>query len=131
MNRIYPEYQNFEKNFNEIIEFEEKRKLRLHVTRYTDYGERYKMFAFPIEPSSTSLAEVTGLEIDKNSNNNFEVVNLSFMGPGEEIGMEFYDEITKIEVSSISRPPKEYIYIFGLLLLVLTYASQKSRMKKN
>ena len=53
------------------------------------------------------------------------------MGLGEEIGMEFYDEITKIEVSSISRPPKEYIYIFGLLLLILTYASQKSRVKKS
>ena len=131
MNRIYPEYQNFENNFNETIEFKEKRKLRLHVTRYTDYGERYKMFAFPIEPSVSSLAEITGLEIDKNSNNNFEVVNLSFMGPGEEIGMDFYDEITKIEISSLSRPAKEYIYIFGLLLLILTYASQKSRIKKN
>ena len=131
MNRIYPEYQNFEKNFNEVVEFKEKRKLRLHVTRYTDYGERYKMFAFPIEPSSTSLTEVTGLEIDKNLNNNFEVVNLTFMGPGEEIGMDFYDEITKIEISSLSRPPKEYIYIFGLLLLVLTYASQKNKIKKN
>jgi len=131
MNRIYPEYQNFEKNFYEEIEFKEKRKLRLHVTRYTDYGERYKMFAFPIEPSSTSLAEITGLEIEKNSNNNFEVVNLSFMGPAEEIGMDFYDEITKIEVSSISRPPKEYIYIFGLLLLALTYVSQKRRIKRN
>ena len=131
MNRIYPEYQNFEKNFYEAVEFKEKRKLRLHVTRYTDYGERYKMFAFPIEPSSTSLAKITGLEIEKNSNNNFEVVNLSFMGPAEETGMDFYDEITKIEVSSISRPPKEYIYIFGLLLLALTYASQKRRIKRN
>ena len=131
MNRIYPEYQNFEKNFYDEIEFKEKRKLRLHVTRYTDYGERYKMFAFPIEPSSTSLAEITGLEIEKNSNNNFEVVNLSFMSPAEETGMDFYDEITKIEVSSISRPPKEYIYIFGLLLLALTYASQKRRVKRN
>jgi len=131
MNRIYPEYQNFEKNFNETVEFKEKRKLRLHVTRYTDYGERYKMFAFTIEPSVSSLAEITGLEIDKNSNNNFEVVNLSFMGPGEEIGMDFYDEITKIEISSLSRPAKEYIYMFGLLLLILTYASQKSRIKKN
>ena len=89
------------------------------------------MFAFPIEPSSTSLAKITGLEIEKNSNNNFEVVNLSFMGPAEETGMDFYDEITKIEVSSISRPPKEYIYIFGLLLLALTYASQKRRIKRN
>jgi len=131
MNRIYPEYQTFEKNFNETVQFKENRKLRLHVIRYTDYGERYKMFAFPIEPSSTSLAEITGLEIEQNSNNNFDVVNLSFMGPGEEIGIQFYDEITKIEVSSISRPAKEYVYIFGLLLLILTYASQKSRIKKN
>tara|TARA_B100000579_G_scaffold421167_1_gene421677 strand:+ start:1528 stop:3879 length:2352 start_codon:yes stop_codon:yes gene_type:complete len=130
MNRIYPEFEKFDGEFYEKVEFLEKRKLRLQVTRYTDYGERYKMFAFPITPSSLSLSEITGLEIEKNENNNFEVVNLDFMGPGEEIGMQFYDEITKIEISSINRPAKEYIYIFGFLLLIITYLSQKHKIRK-
>ena len=71
MNRIYPEYTNFNNDFNEQNEFKEYRKLRLHVTRHTDYGERYKMFAFQIEPSKISINELTGVELAKNDKNNY------------------------------------------------------------
>ena len=55
-----------------IAWFEEQRKIRLHITRYTDYGERYKMYAFLIEPQSkTSVLDLTGLELDKNENEKY------------------------------------------------------------
>ena len=50
------------------------------------------------------------------------------MGAGEEKGIRFYDEVNKIEISSLDRPPKEYVYIFGLLLLFLTLYSQRKRI---
>ena len=65
-----------------------------------------------------------------NDKNNYEVVNLSFMGPGENIGIQFYDEVTKLEISSLDRINKEYVYIFGFLLLLLTIISQKRRLGK-
>ena len=129
LNRIYPEYTAFNQNFSEQILYEEQRKIRLHVTRYTDYGERYKMFAFLIESNTnTSVLDLTGLELEKNDKNNYDVINLIFMGSGEEKGIRFYDEVTKIEINSLDRPPKEYVYIFGLLLLFLTLYSQRKRI---
>ena len=100
------------------------------LPRYTDYGERYKMFAFMIEPNTTtSILERVGLELEKNDSDNYDVVNLDYMGAGEKKGIKFYDEVTKLEISSLDRINKEYVYIFGFLLLLLTIVSQKRRLK--
>ena len=132
MNRVFPEYTAYNQDFNEAIQYKEQRKLRLHVTRYTDYGERYKMFAFLIDPDTTvSVLDLTGLELEKNKNNNYDVVNLTYMGAAEKKGIEFYDEVTHMEISSIDRPKKEYIYIFGILLLSLVLYSQKRQLHFN
>jgi hypothetical protein len=112
LTRIYPEYTTFNQDFNEEILYEEKRKIRLHVTRYTDYGERYKMFAFMIEPNKkTSVLDFIGLELEKNDNDNYDVVNLNYMGAGEKKGIKFYDEVTQMEISTLDRINKEYVYI--------------------
>ena len=130
MNRVFPEYTSFNQTFGEVIKYEEKRKVRLHVTRYTDYGERYKMFAFAVKPNqSISVSDLTGIDLLKNENGNYDVVNMQYLGEGERIGIQFYDEVTKLEISSIDRPAKEYIYLFGLLLLMLTLFLQKKRLK--
>ena len=132
MNRVFPEYTVIEQDLSKSIQYEEERKLRLQVTRYTDYGERYKMFVFPIEPNTkASVLEISGLELEKNDNDNFEVVNLVFMGPAEQKGMDFFDEVTRIEISSLDRPAKEYVYLVGLLVLLLTFYSQRRRMTKS
>ena len=131
MNRVFPEYTVIEQDLSKSIQYEEERKLRLQVTRYTDYGERYKMFVFPIEPNTkASVLEISGLELEKNDDDNFEVVNLVFMGPAEQKGMDFFDEVTRIEISSLDRPAKEYVYIVGLLVLLLTFYSQRRRITK-
>tara|TARA_Y100000590_G_scaffold467920_3_gene648589 strand:+ start:1798 stop:4161 length:2364 start_codon:yes stop_codon:yes gene_type:complete len=131
MNRVLPEYARYDQNLDSIVEYSEDRKLRLQVTRYTDYGERYKMFAFPIEANTkASVLEITGLDLEMNDNNNYEVVNLTFMGPAENKGMDFYDEVTKIEISTLDRPPKEYIYLLGFLVLFLVLYSQRKQLSK-
>ena len=132
MNRVFPEYTSIEQDLSKSIQYEEERKLRLQVTRYTDYGERYKMFVFPIEPNTkASVLEISGLELEKNDDDNFEVVNLVFMGPAEQKGMDFFDEVTRIEISSLDRPAKEYVYLVGLLVLLLTFYSQRRRITKS
>ena len=65
--------------------------------------------------------KVKNLELEKNDNDNFEVVNLVFMGPAEQKGMDFFDEVTRIEISSLDRPAKEYVYLVELLVLLLTW----------
>ena len=89
------------------------------------------MFAFPIEANTkASVLEITGLDLEMNDNNNYEVVNLTFMGPAENKGMDFYDEVTKIEISTLDRPPKEYIYLLGFLVLFLVLYSQRKQLSK-
>ena len=52
------------------------------------------MFAFLVDPKTkTSVVKLTGIELEKNSNENFDVVNLEFMGSGERKGIDFYDEV--------------------------------------
>jgi len=56
---------------------------------------------------------------------------LHYMGAGEIKGIQFYDEVTKMEISTLDRINKEYVYIFGFLLLLLTIVSQQRRLKRN
>ena len=71
------------------------------------------------------------LKLEKNDNNNYDVVNLDYMGAGEKKGIQFYDEVTQLEISSLDRINKEYVYIFGLLLLFLTLYLQRRQLAKS
>ena len=44
--------------------------------------------------------------------------------------IQFYDEITRLEISTLDRPHKEYVFLFGLLILILTIFSQYNKTKK-
>ena len=133
MNRIYPEYEVFKKDLTTELNYKEMRKVRFHVVRHTEYGDRYKMFAFQIEPGlNKNIPDLIGIELEENKNDNFDVVNLSYNGDAEKRGMDFYDEITRIEVSSIDRPAKEYVYIIAfILLLLVTYSQRRASLKQN
>ena len=88
------------------------------------------MFAFAVNPDqSISVSDLTGIDLLKNENGNYDVVNMQYLGEGERIGIQFYDEVTKLEISSIDRPSKEYIYVFGFLLLLLTLFTQNRKLK--
>ena len=126
MNIFVPEYKDFNKGISEKLIFNEKRKLRFHITRHTDYGERYKLFAFEIpENKEIFVFDYIGVELSKNKLGHYEVLNTGFMSIAEKRGIKFYDEITKIDINTVERPPKEIIYIFGLFALGLILFTQK------
>ncbi len=130
MNLVIPSYMSYEANLNERIAFSEGSAVRVHVTRPTDYGPRYKLFVFPIESDRIkSVLEITQIEVTKTETDTLEITNLTFMGEGEKRGLNFYDEITKLEISSDHQPAKEFIYILGLALLLLVILIQKRRIR--
>ena len=130
MNFAYPEYEQIKKGLNEQVLVEKGSIFRVHITRYTNYGERYKLFAFPInETEKLSVSDITGLTLEKNEKGNFDVVDLEFMGLAEKKGIEFYDEVTALDISSTERPAKEFIYILGFFMLALVIISQRRRIK--
>ncbi|GIS90991.1 MAG: hypothetical protein CM1200mP20_10320 [Pseudomonadota bacterium] len=50
MNQIYPEFSpiHIDRFSSGELKIEKGRKIRLHVTRETDYGDRYKLFVFTL-----------------------------------------------------------------------------------
>ena len=130
MNRIYPQFTEYEGSLSENINFEKGKDIRLQVTRYTNYGERYKLFVFEVdEDLNTSIENFVGIETELNDQEYLEVVNLEFMGVAEQRGLFFYDEITSVQITNLDRPNKEWVYLFGLLLLCLVTLNQKRRKK--
>ncbi len=128
MNIFLPDYKDFNKEINEKITLEENRNVRFHITRYTDYGERYKLFTFEIPKNEEiSLTNFVGVEVSKNIRGNLEISNTKFTGMAEKRGIKFYDEITKIEINEVDRPPKEIIYLFGLIALGMVFFLQKKK----
>ena len=128
MNRIYPQFTEYEGSLSENINFEEGRNIRLQVTRYTNYGERYKLFAFEVEENlTTSIENFVGIETELNDRGNLDVINLEFMGVAEQRGLIFYDEITSVQIGNPDRPNKEWVYLFGFLLLSFVVINQKRR----
>ncbi len=107
------------------------RKIRLHVVRSTDYGDRYKLFVIapPAPKGEQSVAQRIGLGVAPAEGGGFEVSDIAFRGPAEKSGLTFGDRITDIDVEQIDRPPKEIVYLLGLAALALVLSSQLWRRR--
>ena len=138
MDRLYPQFIPL--NLSEVATGTNSavptdRAVRLHVTRETEYGDRFKLFVIPADEPGTQPAEPLGdrigatLEIE--ADQRAYISNTEFNGPGEKLGLTFGDYITAIDVEQSDRPAKEWVYPFGLLLLGLVFFIQtiKSRRK--
>ena len=137
INRVFPEYAAVE--FSQVVLAEGAglpidREVRIHVTRETEYGDRYKLFVIP--PLEETIAkeqnfgERVGLTLELEAGNRLYVSNTKFNGPAESVGVTFGDYITAVDVQQLGRPAKEWIYLIGFLLLsiVLFYQSIRARV---
>jgi hypothetical protein len=107
------------------------RTVRLHIIRNTDYGDRYKLFRLrsPNSGDSRHLSKVWGMELAKEDDGRYGVVNLGFMGEAEKAKVAFGDYVTNIDVEQIDRPPKELVYPVALLFLAFVIISQRRRSR--
>ncbi len=112
--------------------------VRLHVTRQTEYGDRYKLFV--IAPTGGTnvpgldLSKRIGLTLEQQTEGTFNVANTKFKGPAESVGVTFGDVITSIDFENKERPAKEWIYPLGLILLglILLFQNHKGqRMRQD
>jgi TRAP transporter 4TM/12TM fusion protein len=107
------------------------RTVRLHIIRNTDYGDRYKLFRLrsPIKGDSRPLSQVWAMELAKEKDGRYSVVNLGFMGMAEKSKVVSGDYVTSIDVEQIDRPPKELVYPIALLFLVFVIIGQRRRSR--
>ena len=132
MNRFFPAYEVLEAPLvldERSAAVAAERTVRLHVTRLTAYGERYKLFAFP--PSTDTpprpVTHRTGVALAPIAGDVLEVVDVQFMGPGEKAGLAFGDLVTSVDVERTGRPASEWAYLAGLLIIAMVLTFQRRR----
>ncbi len=104
--------------------------VRFHVTRRTNYGDRFKLFALETpEPGGVQIQGPFGLGLAEQGDG-WIAKTVAFGGPADKAGIEFGDEVTGIDVETSGLPPKELIYPFGFLLLGLVLYSQLVRLRR-
>ena len=134
MDKLAPPFEPVE--FDSFVsgEFtpEPGRNVRLHVTRETDYGERYKLFRLETpESSGASPADTFGVVLEREEDGRHAVVDLAFNGMAERAGIDWGDYVTGVDVEQVDLPPKELIYPVGVALLALVGLSQLRRRRRS
>lgn len=109
----------------------EGQKVRLYVTRETEYGDRFKLFTATVPNASGNLLEAVGISVEVESDGRTAVSDIGFNGPAEQLGVTWGDYVTSVGLEQSGRMPKEIIYIFGILAYAAVVLMQRRRMKKN
>ena len=133
MDRIVPPFEqvDFESFVSGGFAPVPERHVRLHVTRETHYGERYKLFALKTpENPADSAAETFGIRIEREDDGRHVVADLAFNGMAERAGVEWGDYVTGVDIEQTGLPPKGLVYPFGMALLGLVGLSQLRRRRQ-
>ncbi len=133
MDRIYPPFDEVDMQsfVGGEVTTEPGQVVRFHVVRETRYGDRFKLFALPTpEPSPLQIQGPFGLTLAQDEEGRWIVDTVLFGGAAEQVGMDFDDVVTAIDVAQSGLPPKELIYPFGLALLGLVFYSQWRRSRR-
>ena len=107
------------------------RKIRLHVVRETDYGDRFKLFVLETpQPGDVGRHGPYGLTLLPSDDGRYEVADLAFNDVAETAGVDFGDFVTSADVEQLRRPPKEIVYPFALAVLAVVIGLQLIRWRR-
>ena len=125
---LSPEYTRIEIDKKHHAVLPKAESLRIHVTRNTAYGDRYKLFKFSVESKEiNNLPNLLGFAVRQDGDRYF-IDELKFDGIAKKQGIEFNDELTGLEVNNPDRLNKHWGYLFGFLLLIIIFLNQRRRM---
>lgn len=110
--------------------------IRFHVTRTTDYGDRYKLFRVETPPDGAGEGRgLYGVSLEFDDEEKvYYVIDMQFNGLLEQAGLDFGDKVTRIDVAQKDVPAKQWLYPFALVLLACVIQLQlkrKGREKQN
>jgi hypothetical protein len=102
--------------------------VRFHVIRETNYGDRFKLFRLQT-PETAGQMGPYGVRLEKDDNR-YRVADLAMAGPAEQIGLQFGDYVTAVDVEVKGRPAKYWIYPIALAILGLVIGLQAIRWRR-
>ena len=121
MSKFYPKYNEQQLSSKEIQElsFDSSKEVHIKVTRFTEYGERYKLFVIEKDSfeNNYNLKEFGLTLIDEN--NQVTVDKLNWKGEAKKSGLQIGDVISNFKIENPDRPNKSLVYPFALFLLFL------------
>ncbi len=98
--------------------------IRFHVTRWSPYGESWKLLRVGTpEIRAADNFERYGLKLE-GADDGYRVAGLQPNGLAAQAGMQIDDTVSAIDVQQVNVPTKEWVYPFGLLLVVLVIGTQ-------
>ncbi len=129
LNKLYPKFNQIEISEISKIKLDPEREVRFKVTRFTEYGERYKLFVIEKNTFDEEYnLEDYGIDIIIN-NNKFIVDTLKWNGKAKKSGFEIGDFISEFKIENDKRPSKLIIYPFAiLLLLIFGYINSRNKI---
>ncbi len=131
LNKFYPKFEY--KNLNKIhlINLEKNRDVHIKVTRFSEYGERYKLFVIKKNTYDQNYnLEKYGLSLLK-QDNKILVDNLQWNGLAKKSGFEMDDSITELKIENLERPSKNYVYPLAFILFsIFGYLNYKRKKTK-
>ena len=117
LNKFYPKFEH--KNLESVhkLNFDNEKDIHIKVTRFSDYGERYKLFVIK---KNTLINDFTlkdyGIDL-KFEKNQLIIDNLKWNGDAKKSGLEIDDVISDIKSENFNRPSKNIVYPISLILL--------------
>jgi TRAP transporter 4TM/12TM fusion protein len=133
MDRFFPPYESIPiESFTAAgYTAEPGQIVRLHITRETPYGDRFKLFALVSpEKSPATAGGPFGVTLGHDDADRWQVDSFSFGGPAETAGVDFGDLVTAIDARKSNLPTKELVYLLGIALLILVLFSQRARARR-
>ena len=130
LNRFHPKYNYQKLETIDKININSNKEVQLKVTRYTPYGERYRLFVIPKNTFDSDYnLEEYGIKIDP-SEGNQKVYKTSWKGLAKKDGLLNGDVITEFKIENLERPNKAIIYPFSLaVLFIFGYLNYKRKDK--
>jgi hypothetical protein len=127
LNQVSPAYApvDFKKFVAGAVAIEPGRNVRFHVTRETNYGDRFKLFLMtaPDKPEQHgpaafgAMLETAEVKRGFEKKGDYVVADMGLNSAVEKAGLDFGDYITEVDVEQLDRPAKEWVYPLALLLL--------------
>ena len=116
LNKFYPKYEYADLNKIQLVNLEKNRDVHIKVTRFSEYGERYKLFVINKNTFDQQFnLEKYGLTLIKQDNKVI-VDNLKWNGLAKKSGFEMDDSITELKIENLDRPSKNYVYPVALII---------------
>ena len=122
LNKFYPKFDYKDLKNIQSVNFEIDKEVHIKVTRFSEYGERYKLFVINKNSfdKSFNFEEYGLILIEKKDK--IIVDNLKWNGLAKKSGFETDDLISEIKVENLERPSKNFVYPVALLLfLIISY----------